>query len=502
MFRIHLATATGLILAWSACASPPLQEQSDAGPDAEIPTYCGNQLLEAGEECDDGNLLNGDGCSPSCTVEDGWACSGEPSLCVSLCGNSTLDSGEECDGADLNGNTCTSIPGGYTSGTLACTAGCAFDTTGCQLASCGNGVVDAGEQCDDGNSSNNDACMNNCQNARCGDGYVHQGVEECDDGNSSNLDACLNSCDSATCGDGYVWTLHESCDDGNSSNTDSCLVGCIAASCGDGHVWAGQEDCDDSNTVAGDGCSPACAAESLPVLHWATGQPAVWGSMTLTYAGDTHAPSTPIVAAANVDQRNRAYVFTATTFHVLSLPGHQWIDSGALSSRFPGVPGSAVKAAWGVSWSTDTSSSVLIVTSQPGPVDQYYSYAIDNATGVFTPDPANPNLLDMSGDPEAPVPSTIKALYVDLANAHGWATGDPSTLCATGATTIGPYLGAITTANDIYINESGHCFTFYTDMAVAQFPPFTQLNAPVPAHIVAAFYSTEHGNRLYIISTP
>jgi cysteine-rich repeat protein len=32
---------------------------------------CSNGLLDAGEQCDDGNKLNYDGCSSSCTIEDG-----------------------------------------------------------------------------------------------------------------------------------------------------------------------------------------------------------------------------------------------------------------------------------------------------------------------------------------------------------------------------------------------------------------------------------------------
>jgi len=42
---------------------------------AELPpTLCGNGALDAGEQCDDGNLLNGDGCSDSCQIDEGWQC--------------------------------------------------------------------------------------------------------------------------------------------------------------------------------------------------------------------------------------------------------------------------------------------------------------------------------------------------------------------------------------------------------------------------------------------
>jgi cysteine-rich repeat protein len=64
--------------------------------------------------------------------------------------------------------------------------------------------MQSGEQCDDGNSSNSDACLNTCLPASCGDGFVRTGVEQCDDGNTSNTDGCVGSCKTATCGDGFV----------------------------------------------------------------------------------------------------------------------------------------------------------------------------------------------------------------------------------------------------------------------------------------------------------
>ena len=41
---------------------------------AELPPVCGDGILDFGEACDDGNAANGDGCSSTCQVEDGWAC--------------------------------------------------------------------------------------------------------------------------------------------------------------------------------------------------------------------------------------------------------------------------------------------------------------------------------------------------------------------------------------------------------------------------------------------
>lgn len=39
------------------------------GPPAAPQAACGNRVLEAKEECDDGNLLDGDKCSATCTIE-------------------------------------------------------------------------------------------------------------------------------------------------------------------------------------------------------------------------------------------------------------------------------------------------------------------------------------------------------------------------------------------------------------------------------------------------
>ena len=78
---------------------------------------CGNGDVEDGEECDDGDMPpdDDDGCSATCTVENGWECIGEPSDCSTECGDGIEAGTEECD--DGNNNAC---------GT--CSAGCTVDT--------------------------------------------------------------------------------------------------------------------------------------------------------------------------------------------------------------------------------------------------------------------------------------------------------------------------------------------------------------------------------------
>lgn len=75
------------------------------------------------------------------------------------CGDGVLNAAEQCDGQDLGGSTC--LDHGFSGGTLACQASCLFSFEGC--TGCGNGAIEAGEQCDDGNASSNDGCSASCQ---------------------------------------------------------------------------------------------------------------------------------------------------------------------------------------------------------------------------------------------------------------------------------------------------------------------------------------------------
>ena len=106
-----------------------------------------------------------------------------------LCGNSQLDGDEQCDdGNEVNTDACTN----------SCSAArCGDGVTRQDLA---NGV-DGFEQCDDGNDRDLDGCLNACRFATCGDGFLRQdlsegepGFEACDDGNRVDGDGCQADC--------------------------------------------------------------------------------------------------------------------------------------------------------------------------------------------------------------------------------------------------------------------------------------------------------------------
>lgn len=63
---------------------------------------------------------------------------------------------------------------------------------------CGNGIIEAGEQCDDSNTMNGDLCSSTCQTTPiCGDGII-TAPEQCDDGNLVDGDTCSSTCTATT----------------------------------------------------------------------------------------------------------------------------------------------------------------------------------------------------------------------------------------------------------------------------------------------------------------
>lgn len=188
------------------------------------PVVCGNSLVEspAGELCDDGNVLNGDGCSSTCqfeplatfmapggTFSDAISPSGDQDLYALVitqgqfltaftsaaggtgCPGDTVIEFYDTDGVtrlgtddDDGASSCSNINPftdtwtaslsagtywlrvrGYNSGTVLTS----YDIN-VQISDnlCGNSIIETGEQCDDGGTTSNDGCSATCQDETVG----------------------------------------------------------------------------------------------------------------------------------------------------------------------------------------------------------------------------------------------------------------------------------------------------------------------------------------------
>jgi cysteine-rich repeat protein len=216
--------AAGQLYCWgfdssSGQARPP--GNSDFTPDACRndcqPAHCGDGVLDEPEDCDDGDTADtGNGCSTQCVRN-------------SVCGDGQVQGlYETCDDGNTELETCAygieDCP--------VCDGTCHMGQG--NRSYCGDGLLDSanGEECDDAlfnSDTNPNACRTTCQLAGCGDSVIDSG-ENCDDGNA----------------------VTESCTYGQSwcAVCDSTCVRTVGATsyCGDGVVdTANAEECDDAN---------------------------------------------------------------------------------------------------------------------------------------------------------------------------------------------------------------------------------------------------------------
>jgi cysteine-rich repeat protein len=272
-----------------------------------MPEGCGDGINNQGgiEQCDDGNVLPGDGCNGICKIEPNWTCpsAGKCTRKI-ICGDGLIGAGEVCDdGNTLDNDGCNSTctvqdpafqctlpdnpafgpPSVVTSASkparivttatrrtataaaaVASLRGASSVRRPARFASPLHGAVMAsfsrpiGEACDDGNQKDGDGCSADCKTktagcvcipgqlctcpvVKCGNGML-EGSEECDDGNTKPGDGCSGTC---TVEKGYACPF-----------TNAPCV----SDCGDGIVLSPFEQCDPAapGTNMDKACSSTC----------------------------------------------------------------------------------------------------------------------------------------------------------------------------------------------------------------------------------------------------
>ena len=196
-----------------------------------VASRCGDGIVTPPEECDDGNVTDGDGCNSDCT----FSCSSTDTSRNCTPTDACMGQGT-CDDATHTCSAGTPLGDGATCGTGSdyCKMGV------CTTPMCGNSTIEPGEDCDDGglNGTKGDGCSSTCKFAcvtpttdcgappdcekfQCTAGHVCQAIAD----TSKNGMACGASGAGLVCKDGACASPTATCGNGVVESGEDCDFG-------------------------------------------------------------------------------------------------------------------------------------------------------------------------------------------------------------------------------------------------------------------------------------
>jgi MYXO-CTERM domain-containing protein len=199
-----------------------------------VNSVCGDGIVEGTEACDDDDLDPADGCSATCTIESGYACTGMPSTCTDI--DECTTNVDDCSPSA----TCTNSIGSFSCACNAGFTGGGHGVSGCtDIDECTAATDDCATTAVCANTAGTFTCT--CPTGFTGDGRTT--------GTScADIDECANasSCDeNASCS--------------NSAGSFTCT--CDAGFTGNGMTCADADEC----TLGTDNCDENSICKNLPM---------------------------------------------------------------------------------------------------------------------------------------------------------------------------------------------------------------------------------------------
>lgn len=258
--------------------------------------------------------------------------------------------------------------------------------------SCGDGVIDSDEECDD-SAANSDAvagaCRTNCLLAACGDAVVDPG-EECDDGGPFGGDGCNGAC--------IVEVGTPEVEPNDTWVNATPLIGA-----GNGALIAGDVDC---WSIEAPVCGAVELVESAPCS----------ASLSLTL----HSPGGLMLASGAPDAAGCSHL------DPLAAPGARWVEGGVWA-----VCASVINGAVVPDYTVGLSSPDPLAIGAPSSGDDGDGDSIPDTCDADRDgdglDNAADNCPDLSNGPLTPAPALTSDGYITTWLAAGPFTGGATT---------------------------------------------------------------------------